>query len=229
MLLTLSIVALLAGPAIYTLGKRNQVARQVLDGFIFITIAGIVTVNIIPEALANGGNLAILFLALGIAFPVVLERGLHDSFHAAHGLVLALAALGLIIHSVLDGITLLPVSDRKLAYAVILHRLPVGMAIWWSLRPNLGMSAAVAAFAMIIGATAASFVFGAHVVELAEAKSIAWLQAFISGSLIHIVAFGVSHDHDKHVEPVTQFQGWGYRLGIFLGLFLIFTAPQLHY
>jgi hypothetical protein len=156
MLLTLSIVALLAGPAIYTLGKRNQVARQVLDGFIFITIAGIVTVNIIPEALANGGNLAILFLALGIAFPVVLERGLHDSFHAAHGLVLALAALGLIIHSVLDGITLLPVSDRKLAYAVILHRLPVGMAIWWSLRPNLGMSAAVAAFAMIIGATAAS-------------------------------------------------------------------------
>ena len=42
MLLTLSIVALLAGPAIYTLGKRNQVARQVLDGFIFITIAGIV-------------------------------------------------------------------------------------------------------------------------------------------------------------------------------------------
>jgi hypothetical protein len=45
--------------------------------------------------------------------------------------------------------------------------------------------------------------------------------------LIHIVAFGVSHDHEKHVEPVAQFQDWGYRLGILIGLFLVFTSPQL--
>jgi hypothetical protein len=227
MLLALSIVALLAGPAVYTFGRRNRIARQILDGFIFITIAGIVTVHIIPEALVGGGNLAFVFLALGIAFPVVLERGLHGSFHAAHGLVLALAALGLVIHAALDGIALLPSGSRDLAYAVILHRLPVGMAIWWSLRPNLGLGAAVTAFAIIIAASAASFVFGAPVVELAEARGVAWIQAFISGSLIHIVAFGVSHDHEKHVEPVAQFQDWGYRLGILIGLFLVFTSPQL--
>lgn len=227
MLLVLSIVALLAGPVIYTLGRRNRVARQVLDGFIFITIAGIVTVHIIPEALASGGNPAIAFLVLGIVFPVILERTLHESFRAAHALVLALAVVGLVIHAVLDGIALLPSGNRDLAYAVILHRLPVGMAIWWSLRPNLGLGAAVTAFAIIIAASAASFVFGAPVVELAETRSVGWLQAFISGSLIHIVAFGVSHDHDKHVEPVAQFQDWGYRLGILIGLFLVFTSPQL--
>jgi hypothetical protein len=227
MLLALSIVALLAGPAVYTFGRRNRTARQILDGFIFITIAGIVTVHIIPEALLGGGNAAIVFLALGIAFPVVLERGLHGSFHAAHGLVLALAALGLVIHAALDGIALLPSGSRDLAYAVILHRLPVGMAIWWSLRPSLGLTAALIAFAMIIAASAISFFFAAPMVEIAEASSVAWLQAFISGSLIHIVAFGVSHDHEKHVEPVAQFQDWGYRLGILIGLFLVFTSPQL--
>ena len=227
MLLALSIVALLAGPAVYTFGRRNRVARQILDGFIFITIAGIVTVHIIPEALVGGGNLAFAFLALGIVFPVVLERGLHGSFHAAHGLVLALAAIGLVIHAALDGIALLPSGNRDLAYAVILHRLPVGMAIWWSLRPNLGLTAAIVAFAMIIAASLASFVFAAPMIEIAEARSIAWVQAFISGSLIHIVAFGVSHDHEKHVEPVAQFQDWGYRLGILIGLFLVFTSPQL--
>lgn len=227
MFLPLSIVALLLGPVVYTVGRRNRIVRQILDGFIFITIAGIVTVHIIPEALAGGGNLAIAFLLLGIAFPMLLERGLHESFHAAHGLILALAALGLIIHSVLDGIALLPSQNRDLAYAVILHRVPIGMAIWWSLRPNLGLTAAIAAFAMIIVATTASFIIGAPVVEFAEASSIAWLQAFISGSLIHIVAFGVSHDHHGHVEPVAQFQDWGYRLGILLGLFLVFTAPQV--
>ena len=228
MLLTLSIVALLFGPVIYTIGRRNPVARQVLDGFIFITIAGIVTVNIIPDALANGGILALVFLALGIAFPVILERSFHSAFHAAHGLVLALAALGLVIHSILDGIALLPSQKSDLAYAVILHRLPVGMAIWWSVRPNLGLAAALAAFVMIIGATAATMVLGAPAIELAEARSIAFIQAFISGSLIHIVAFGVSHDHDKHVEPVAKFQDWAYRAGILLGLFIVFTAPHLH-
>ena len=123
MLLTLSILALLAGPIVYTLGRRNPVARQVLDGFIFITIAGIVTVNIIPEALTGGGRLAILFLALGIVFPVILERGLHHKFHAAHAIVLALAALGLVIHSVLDGIALLiaPIAEngQRLAWAAL--------------------------------------------------------------------------------------------------------------
>jgi hypothetical protein len=228
MLLILSIAALLAGPFVYTLGKRNAVARQILDGFIFITIAGLVAVHIIPDSLLGGGNLAILFLALGIAFPILLERGLHESFHAAHALVLALAALGLVIHSVLDGIALLPGTNGKLAYAVILHRLPIGMAIWWSLRPNLGMAAAATAFGLIIVSTAAAFVFGAPVIDLAEARGVAWLQAFISGSLIHIVAFGVSHDHDAHIEPAARFQDWGYRVGILAGLFLVFTAPQLH-
>ncbi|MCG8371170.1 MAG: metal transporter, partial [Proteobacteria bacterium] len=135
---------------IYRLGVRVRTTRRILDGFIFITIAGIVAIHIIPEALARGGNPAIAFLLLGIAFPMVIERVVHEKFAAAHGFVLALAALGLVIHSILDGIALLPTQNAELAYAVILHRLPVGMAIWWSLRPNLGLTAAVAAFAMII-------------------------------------------------------------------------------
>ena len=228
MLLILSIAALLAGPFVYTLGRRNAVARQILDGFIFITIAGLVSVHIIPESLVGGGNLAIVFLILGIAFPTLLERGLHESFHAAHALVLALAALGLVIHSVLDGIALLPGTNENLAYAVILHRLPIGMAIWWSLRPNLGLGAALTAFGLVVVSTTAAFILGAPAIALAEANGIAWLQAFISGSLIHIVAFGVSHDHDAHVEPAASFRDWGYRVGILAGLFLVFTVPQLH-
>lgn len=226
--LLLSITALLLGPIIYALGRRNHVARQILDGFIFITIAGIICVHIVPGALAAGGTLAIVFLALGIAFPVMLERGFHSAFHEAHVLVLVIAALGLVIHAIIDGIALLPVQGGDLAYAVILHRLPVGMAIWWSLRPNLGAPVAVAAFVTISIATAVSYILGGPMVELAEARSIAYVQAFVSGSLIHIVAFGVTHDHGGHIEPVAQSQDWGYRVGILLGLFLVFTAPQLH-
>jgi hypothetical protein len=204
--LILSISALLLGPVIYAFGRTNHVARQILDGFIFITIAGIICVNIIPEALVVGGTLAIVFLILGIVFPVVVERGFRGAFHEAHRLVLIIAALG---------------------HAVILHRLPVGMAIWWSLRPNLGLPVAIAAFATISVATAASYILGGPMVELAEARSIAYVQAFVSGSLIHVVAFGITHEHDVPIEPVARSRDWGYRVGILLGLFLVFTAPQL--
>ena len=226
--LILSITALLLGPLIYAAGRRNAVARQILDGFIFITIAGIICVHIIPEALAVGGQLTIVFLALGILFPIVLERGFHDAFHEAHVAVLVIAAIGLVLHAIVDGIALLPVDQGDLAYAVIVHRVPVGMAIWWSLRPNLGAPIAIGAFLVICIATAASYILGGPIVELVEERSIAYVQAFVSGSLIHVVAFGLTHDHGGHVEPAAQAQNWGYRVGILLGLFLVFTAPQLH-
>ena len=226
--LALSIVALLLGPLIYGLSQGNRVARQVLDGFIFITIAGIICVNIIPEALAVGGTLAVIFLLVGIAFPVIVEHGFRGALHEAHVVVLVLAALGLVIHAIIDGIALLPAQGSELAHAVILHRLPVGMAIWWSLRPSLGTPVAVAAIVTISFATALSYLLGAPMVELAEAKSLALFQAFVSGSLIHIVAFGLTHEHDAHIEPVSRSQDWSYRVGILLGLFLVFTAPQLN-
>jgi hypothetical protein len=226
--LILSITALLLGPVVYWLGRQHHIARQVLDGFIFITIAGIICVSIIPESLAVGGYLAAIFLILGIAFPVIVERGFHGALHEAHVLVLVIAAFGLVIHAIIDGIALLPLEDNKLASAVILHRLPVGMAIWWSLRPSLGLPVAIAAFLTIIVASTAAYFLGASSVALAEARSIAYVQAFVSGSLIHIVAFGVTHEHDRHIEPVGQAQNWGYRVGILVGLFLVFTGPQLH-
>ena len=226
--LILSILALLLGPGIYALSRGNRIARQVLDGFIFITIAGIICVNIIPEALAVGGMLAVVFLVLGIAFPVVVEHGFRSALHEAHVVVLILAALGLVIHATIDGIALLPAQGSDLAHAVILHRLPVGMAIWWSLRPSLGTPVAVAAIVTVSIATALSYLLGAPVVELAEAKSLALVQAFVSGSLIHIVAFGITHEHDTPIEPVAKSQDWSYRVGILLGLFLVFTAPQLN-
>ena len=49
----------------------------------------------------------------------------------------------------------------------------------FALRPNLGLAAAIAAFAMIIGASAASFILGPPMAEFAEARSIVWLHAFI--------------------------------------------------
>lgn len=242
----LSVFALLLGPFIYAWGLNRPTIKQILDGFILVTVAAIVCVNIIPEAIAAGGRPAILFLLLGLIFPIAVEKAFHHSMHQAHIFILLLAAVGLIIHALIDGAALLPgvgsvihsagagnsqtsgsLFENRLAIGVILHRLPVGMAIWWSVRPSFGTTAAVATFVMIIAATAAAFFLGAPVVELAELRSIAYFQAFVAGSLVHVVAFGVSHEHGDTTVSGQRFVAWGFRAGILFGMFVLFALPYL--
>ena len=230
-MLILSILALLLGPFIYEFGRARPVTRQFLDGIVFITIAGIVLIHIIPDAIVAGGTLAIVFLLLGLVFPVMLEHRFHDAVPQAHGFILALAALGIVVHAAIDGIALVPTDgetqweQNQLALSVVLHRLPVGMAVWWSVRPNFGRVAALAVFGLIIGVTIAAYAAAEPVLALASVSSVAWFQAFVSGSLVHVAAFGARHEHPVQVE--TRQPGWAYRAGILLGLFLLFTIPGL--
>lgn len=246
MTLLLSIVALLAGPLVYALGRRNPDVRLILEGFVFITIAGIVCVFIAPHAIGTGGLTAVVFLLLGLLFPIAIERLFRRSIHGAHAFILVLAALGLVVHAIIDGVALLPVNPgdlpgvhrddglfgslfaNQLALGVILHRLPVGMAIWWSLRTTLGVRAAAGAFALIIVATVVAYFLGEPIVDLAAASSLAWFQAFVSGSLVHVVAFGVSHDHEDDGDPSPAAHTWAYRVGILIGMFVVFTVPHIH-
>lgn len=239
-----SVLALLLGPVIYAWGRRRPTTKQILDGFVFITVAGIVCVYIIPEAFSAGGTLAAAFLLLGLVFPVALEKVFRRSLHRAHVFIVILAAVGLVIHAVIDGIALLagneaPVAagsdtdsssilGNQLAIGVILHRLPVGMAIWWSVRPSFGTLAALTTFALLIAATGIAYFFGAAAVELAEQQSLGYFQAFVAGSLVHVVAFGIDHEHEDTAANDKRFVTWGFRAGVLLGLFLLFALPYLN-
>lgn len=247
-LYVLSIVALLAGPVIYGWARSRPTGRHLLDGFILVTVAGIVCVYIIPDAVISGGRLAWLFLAIGLTFPVVIEKVFRQSERQAHVFIVVLAASGLVIHALIDGLALLPgvgsaiatangetdsrlwnsIFGNQLAIGVILHRLPVGMAIWWSVRPGFGTGVAIATFAMVIAATSAAFFFGAPAVALAELQSLAYFQAFVAGSLVHIVAFGVNHEHNENAVSDSRFVAWGFRAGVLLGMFTLFALPHLH-
>jgi len=189
--LLLSTVALLLGPLVYALGERNPLAKRLFDGIVVLAIAWIIGVHIIPNAVTAGGLPALVFLALGILFPIVLRKLFHNATRATHFAVMFIAGLGLCIHALIDGIALLPASGNGLAHAIILHRLPVGMAIWWTFRPALGNTAAVFAFAIIIVATAAAYYLGAPVVEMAASRRLAFFQAFVSGTLIDLVVLGL--------------------------------------
>jgi hypothetical protein len=195
MTLILSTISLLIGPLIYAAGRNYSVARRIFDALIVLAIAVIIVVHIVPEALRLGGTSAVVVLLLGLAFPMVLERLFKKATDTAHLVVVAIAAFGLLLHAIVDGIALLPANGAALANAVILHRIPVGMALWWAVKPSFGVAVAATMFALIILATAAGYFVGEAAVQIAETKTIAMLQAFVAGSLVHVVLFGVKHHH----------------------------------
>jgi hypothetical protein len=191
----LSTAALLLGPIIYAAAGEHRISRRLLDALIVVSIGFIIVAHISPAALQQGGNLAIIVIVLGIAFPMLLERLFKKATDAAHLVIVALAAFGLLTHALVDGVALLPQSGENLAYAIVLHRLPVGMALWWAVRPNFGTTISIIVFALVILATAAGYLVGETIIEVADMRTIAMFQAFVSGSLIHVVIFGVRHHH----------------------------------
>ncbi len=209
--LLLSNLALLAGPFLIALASRRPAARDGLEGFILITLAGIICLHIAPEAWRVAGFAAVVTGLLGLVFPALLESLFRSALSRAHLVVLALAATGIVVHAVLDGIALLPLvsgaglehagtagsENRALAIGVIIHRLPVGMAIWWVLRPQFGTTIAVATFAVVIITTVFGYLLGEEVFAAAD-WSLALFQAFVAGSLVHVALFGASHDQDQH-------------------------------
>lgn len=196
MTLVLGILALLLGPLVYAAGRKNRIARRILDAAVLLAILAIIAFQIVPDAINHGGLTAAIVIVVGLAFPIILERLFRKATDTAHLVIVAIAAAGLVTHAVVDGIALLPESGTGLAHAIILHRLPVGMALWWAIEPNFGKVTAVGTFVLISVATAAGYFVGESIIAVADARSLAMLQAFVAGSLIHVVLFGVKHKHD---------------------------------
>jgi hypothetical protein len=230
MLLLAATVALLAGPLLFELGRLGARTTAFLDGFAFITIAGLFLFGILPEALAAGGMAAWAFAALGLGFPLVAERLFHDAAHREHLVFLALGALGLLAHCMLDGLVLLGASPagqeahglaEQQGLAVILHNMPKGVALWFLIAPAFGRRVAAGVLVALVLGTALGYLAGEAALTLLTGSGVAWFQAFVAGSIFHVVLHGVAgHEHEA---PALRPARWPERLGQLGGLALLFA------
>jgi len=237
MLLLSAIVALLSGPLLFELGRLGSRTTAFLDGFAFITIAGLFLFGILPEAVATGGKAAWVFVALGLGFPLLVERLFHDAAHREHLAFLALGASGLLAHCMLDGLILMGADSaghephylgQQQGIAVVLHNMPKGIALWFLLAPAFGRRAAGAVLVLLIGGTVLGYLVGDAALTLLTGPGVAWFQAFVAGSIFHVVLHGVaSHEHGA---PALSRDGatpsppkWPERLGLLGGLVFLFA------
>jgi hypothetical protein len=198
-LVLVSLLALLSGPLVVQLARGRGWVLSLIDGFVVVTIGGIVLLHILPHAFLVGGAATLVVAAIGLVGPTLLESTLGARVRAVAGLVLPVALLGLAIHAMLDGVVLAEGhhdgahggeghgSGEFLALGVVLHRIPEGLAIWWIFQRERGRAAAGAALLFVAAATAAGFFLGEALESTGALGALHWIQALVAGSLLHVI------------------------------------------
>ncbi|MCF7827066.1 MAG: permease [Candidatus Marinimicrobia bacterium] len=235
-LLVLAIGSLLLGPLLAKVFEQQPGINRFLDGFILVSIGGIAVIHLLPEAVVDIGFMAVVMVVIGALLPYFAERAFHNYEKATHSGVLVLAFSGILVHTLMDGIavsqsSLEHGSGQVLAYAVILHRLPVGLLIWWALKPLSTLKVIFSVLALMSLATAAGFQLGAVDFPGAHSAYLTYFQALVTGSLLHVLfhrhihkAGSDEHEHE-HAHPKNALPS---ALGALAGAGLLFALPLGH-
>jgi uncharacterized membrane protein YraQ (UPF0718 family) len=197
----------------------------VVDGFVFVAISGMVLFLILPGSVENGGWYTLAWMVAGALGPTLSERMFRGSEHRFHNVALVFGLVGIAFHGMLDGAALADGGRSTGAFlplAVILHRFPVGLAIWWLVRPNFGLRAAAAVIALVIGSTIVGFSVGGIMLEHASLRAVAWFEAFVAGALIHVVVHRHRHEVTRGGRE-RRLEGVGALTGLALLVFLLLS------
>lgn len=199
LLLLAGLLPLVAAPLLARLLTRSPLAIQLFDAAVAVIVVGIALFFLLPEAWQMAGAPTILVAALGFAVPISFHRSLHGASDRARKNLFTIAFLGLALHAALDGIALFaPLAEHAahglhrenawgMALAVVLHRLPLALAIWWLASARLGKPTAVALLATIGVATVLGFASGARLWRALPLFGVGLLQATIAGMLVHVI------------------------------------------
>ncbi|MFN3240209.1 MAG: permease [Planctomycetota bacterium] len=196
--LALGFLALCAGPLMVYLLRSHAWSTVALDSFCLITISGFALLHLLPESAEQAGWLVLPLALFGFVLPSIAERTIHHGHEGMRKTVILLAVFGIAAHATLDGL-FLEAGGRAheghqhagthelTAWAVILHRIPEGLGIWWIVPRTLGVRAAILITAASVGATLFGYFLGGQVLTEDSQNALALLQSLLVGSLLHVV------------------------------------------
>lgn len=208
-----SLACLGAGPALWSLlnalpsgATRLRVTLSV-DVLVMVSVTALIVIEVLPEALHRIGYLVLPFFTAGLLLPLLLERMFRNLAREMHLLALVLAIGGILAHTLMDGALLNHSAamlhdhhgGESLSAAIVLHRLPVALAVWWLLYPSLGLRWAAPVLTLMGVATVAGFTMRAGLAEVNELSGMAEVHALVAGMILHAVYNRphLEHDHSQ--------------------------------
>jgi hypothetical protein len=196
--LAAALAAPVLGPVLYGWLHDRPSAVRFVDGFVYIAVPVLVAWQVLPYAWVDRSLIPIVAVGLGMLVPTLFERASRALETHTDNLALVVGLSGLVLHALLEGAALGPASGGvavPFALAAILHRIPVGLVIWWLLRPRHGVGPAATGVFAVVLATLAGYVLASGLSGGEHGPGIEMYQAFVSGSLMHVVFHQGRHDH----------------------------------
>lgn len=204
-----SFFSLCVGPLVYqTFGPMRR-TDKIVSGVVLVVVSATVVLEVIPQTHKVIGLAAIVICLLGFAGPTIIERSFRKAADTTHKFTIFLGILGLVVHAFLDGVAIQATENSEsnsLSLAIIIHRLPVGLTIWWLLKPLLGERYALLTLLVMGISTVFGFFSGEMLNGYHNNSYFAITQALIAGSLLHVVIYKphadgcmhTNHDHQLH-------------------------------
>lgn len=195
-----SIGALGTGPLIAQTARTRPSTLAFIDGFILVSIGGLVLLDVVPHALEHRDLIAGLCMIAGFTLPSVAEKLFHYGVRQTHTVVLALALLGLAAHSALDGSAIAQTDDGTgglLGVGVLLHQLPVSLMVWWVLSDRPRWVAWVV-LVLMAAVTVLGYLAEPRILAALPEQAGHWFEGLVGGSLLHVIAHP-AHEHEDDV------------------------------
>ncbi|HUF77239.1 MAG TPA: hypothetical protein VMM35_13220 [Longimicrobiales bacterium] len=192
------LAAPLAGPVLYGLLHERPGAVRSVDSFVYLAVPLLVALQVLPSAWEHRSVLVLAALAAGVLVPTLVERASHVLHQHTDTVALVVGLAGFLLHTLREGAALVPGEagvPAAFAFAVILHQIPVGLVVWWLLRPRYGTLAASAGVGSIVVGTLAGYLLGGEVLGGLHGEGAEAFQALVSGTLVHVVVHQGRHDH----------------------------------
>ncbi len=225
----LSALVLLAAPLLARVVQRVPSLKGGIDGFVLITVLGLIILTLLPEALQHGGLWGLGIAFVGFILPWASEFLFHKTEEITHRVVMLVATLALIIHAASDGVVLAYARDSVhgsfVATGILLHRVGVAIAVWWLLRPILTTVGGFAVLAAMAVMTMVAYFMVLFAGEWYNVPLAGYWQAFAAGSLLHVVMHPVG-DHDPAPNASTAVS---HRIGTACGILFVIALIGSHY
>jgi hypothetical protein len=191
--------------------------------FAIVSSVAVVVGRLIPDAVRAGGPLVLIAVAAAFLAPWLIEQAAHEDPEHDHSstMGLELSYWGLIIHKLGDGIALGSFTGEAHAghhhgdvlTAIAVHSVPVTALITLAFTSAHGRKSGIR---RAIGLAVA----GSLGVVIAQQTSLgtwtsgeAWIEAAVSGLLLHVVTHDWAHEHDSPALP-----GWPQVIAIAAGV-----------
>ncbi|MEI6805255.1 MAG: hypothetical protein WCK49_01965 [Myxococcaceae bacterium] len=194
-LLLLSFFALWSGPCFLMWMKLSQKTLRMVDVTVISLILLLIVLHVIPESIEHSGWWAVAAVTLGALWPVIYKIASHsDNCHLQRSL-LSLASVGVITHTLLDGVAI--ADNAYLGFAVVLHRLPEGLGIWRLAESAFSKHWGYLALSVMMLSTGIGFFFGSQWLSYASDAWVGLFEGLMAGVLLHVV-FHKSHVQNSH-------------------------------